>query len=383
MRIFILFSAIFAILPSIVAATAIDMTKATPGYLYFNRAGEDMTRHDGELRNCIAHWHSGIFPPAAPYTAGIVGVLVIDAMNSNWEGARKDINIEHCMVAKGWRLVRLPDHEGESLAKLPRNELAQALAPYVTAEQPRGEVVRSWENALIYQSTIVARSPERAKRKLLSALAMSPTNPEISGIKSIDPETRKLAHEARKKQHIFGIKTNKLLDATALKPGQARLIYSVKSSKKKPQIFAFLERSDNSDPMSNNFFGVASDRETLPLPDGTFLSHRSILVPAGIWFVQGALVNLDNCLGAPSFEVGEGMTAYLGTFDTTADKMNVSMEMTMLNEALAQSAMKVTPVQWRNGFTYPCRQTLMYALEFEGFPFNESYKWGSQARKIP
>ncbi|OYU51803.1 MAG: hypothetical protein CFE27_09990 [Alphaproteobacteria bacterium PA1] len=373
--------ALCATLPSIVSGAPFDLTKATSGYLYFNLAGADMARHDGELKNCISHWASGIRPEPAPYTAGIVGIIVIDSMNAHWEGARKDINIEHCMVAKGWQLVRLPDEEGERLAKLPRNELVQALSPYVSAEQPKGEIVRTWKNETIYQSTLIGKSPEPAKRTLLSALAISADNPEIPGITSIHEVTRKEAHEARKRQHIFGIKTNKLVEATALQPGQVRLIYSVRSSKKKRQILTFIERSDPSDPMGSNFFGVFGERDALPLPDGTFLSHRSVLVPAGLWFVQGPLVNLDNCLGAPSFEAKDGTTAYLGTFDTTTDKIGVSMDMTMINEALSQSGIGATPVQWQNGFTYPCRQTLMYALEFEGFPFLENYKWGSQGRK--
>ncbi|MFP1133372.1 hypothetical protein, partial [Asticcacaulis sp. W401b] len=113
--------------------------------------------------------------------------------------------------------------------------------------------------------------------------------------------------------------------------------------------------------------------------DGSLLSTRSILVPSGLWYVQGGGLNLDNCLGAPFFEAADGASIYLGTFDLTSDKMSINMDTTSIGQALSGKPIKLVQAHWVNGYTYPCRQLSMYALEFDGFPFANGYQWGSRA----
>ncbi|MFP1133007.1 hypothetical protein [Asticcacaulis sp. W401b] len=218
-----------------------------------------MAQHDGELKNCIYNWAGGINPEPDPFSGpagtGILGAAINQTMVTNWEAARKSINVEHCMIAKGWRLVRLVPEEGGKLARLPQKDLAAVLAPDISAGQPRGEIVRFWRNEEIYQSTVIARSPENAERYLLSAAAMSPDNPMIVGITSIDPVVRKRASEARSKLSAVLGRTKKLSDVTPPGPGQALFIYSIRTKKKQKSSITWLERADLEDPMSVNVLG--------------------------------------------------------------------------------------------------------------------------------
>ncbi|EGF93227.1 hypothetical protein ABI_16670 [Asticcacaulis biprosthecium C19] len=55
------------------------------------------------------------------------------------------------------------------------------------------------------------------------------------------------------------------------------------------------------------------------------------------------------------------------------------MDMADLDRGKANLGVAVTPAAWVNGYTYACRQMLMYALEFNGFPFAPGYHWGLAA----
>ena len=408
MKNFIFALVFLAFLPAVSFAQPFNMTKATAGFLYFNSAGADMARHDGELKNCIEHWAAGIsllssntatgsetaaifrnVPPRSTNEivggaiGGVVADIVTDFIMDGWDRARRDINIEHCMVAKGWRLVRLLPEEGERLSKLSQKDLAAALTLYVSAEQPQGEIVRTWRNEGIYQSTITAKDPQAAKRKLLSVAAISPDSPVIKGITSIDPAARLQAQQVLNKQYINGIRTTKLTESpTVVRPNQSLLMFSIRSKSKKRHISTFLELSDPTGPMSRHFFGVIAEKEFQTLSDGTFITHGSVVVPSGTWFVQGARHNMDYCLGAPYFEAKDGASVYLGTFDATGDKLTVNTDKAAIEQKLGGRIANLETAQWKNGFTYPCSQMSMYALEFDGFPFAEGYLWGSQAQHV-
>jgi hypothetical protein len=219
-------------------AEPFNLTKATSGYLYFNRPDADMAQHDGELKNCIANWKAEPQTDSAssssrnsdPYL-GPVGQEVLDTMISGWEAARQNINIEHCMVAKGWRLVRLSEDEGQRLSLLPQRDLVATLQPYIAADLPPGEIVRIWRNEELYSDTIIVSSPRNATRQMLSIAVLSPDNPTEAGIQSTD---------IKNMIDIVGpwnesLKRNqpKPFDQAAKPgPGQALLIYTLRMPKK-------------------------------------------------------------------------------------------------------------------------------------------------------
>jgi hypothetical protein len=363
---------LFSLMPEIAWSKPFNLTAATSGYLYFNMPGTNMARHDGELKNCIANWtvgeSSGVALPQS--NMGLVGDLVQSAMLSGWEQARKNINIEHCMVSKGWRLVRLAPDEGARLAQLSQKDLAAALQPYISSQFPKGEIVRIWRNEEIYRSTIIASSPRNAIREVLSISAISPNNPILNGISNIDIKTNN--------EVLQLFKPVALRDAVMPGPGQSLLIYTLRAKEKFKFPIFYLQQESLENKKNVGVFGLYAPKTFSVQSDGYLIANLAVLVPSGIWYVQGQPIHLDNCLGAPAFNAESESKVYLGTFDVTGDKVRVDTNADAVNHILPASIM-ATPAKWVNGYTYPCRQMSMYALEFDGFPFLPEYKWGSRA----
>ena len=159
-------------------AEPVTLVKATPGYLYFNRPGATLETHDAELSDCLGA--SVVAAPTAQDPQPSRGVLedalttgIQNQMLAGWARARANINVELCMVVRGWRLMRLEDDEGRRLAGLDRRVLASALEPWIGVTSPPGEMVRTWHNDLAFIGTIADRSPANASRVLLSEFALS------------------------------------------------------------------------------------------------------------------------------------------------------------------------------------------------------------------
>ena len=145
----------------------------------------------------------------------------------------------------------------------------------------------------------------------------------------------------------------------------------------------FLERARSGGGEQLDYFGLHGAKAFVAQPDGSITATLAVLVPAGKWFVQGMAQNLDNCMGAPSFEAEGGSTVYLGTFDATGNRIKVDTGETAQSAALSSSNLTAMPANWINGFTYICRPMSMYALEFENFPYEATYHWGSRSGSSP
>ena len=124
--------------PGVAGFFAGGLFNASEGYVYYHRAGADMAAHDAAVDDCVQSAAS----LSAPYTPpGLMAQLLeihIDAVLFR-------ANLENCMVAKGWEVVRVPDDEGKRLSALPQPQQAAALAPWVGAADVHGDVVRRFE----------------------------------------------------------------------------------------------------------------------------------------------------------------------------------------------------------------------------------------------
>lgn len=119
-----------------------------------------------------------------------------------------------------------------------------------------------------------------------------------------------------------------------------------------------------------------------PNADGRLTKTMALLVPAGEWRVYGHRLQLDYCIGAPFFAANSGEVVFLGEFDFDSGALNPNVSDQALRRHLPTSLAISTAARaasWQNGATWPCRMELMYALEFDGFPYASDYAWGGAA----
>lgn len=349
-----------------VAAEAPNLLKASDGYLYFNRPNASIAEHDSELKNCIATWRGGVVVNQTAENTGLVQSLML----GGWDRARFAVNVEHCMVVRGWRVVRLPDQEGKSLAALTRLELADRLAPWVGADTPHGEIARAWNNDAARPDTVMQGSPQGARQHQLSIDAMDPS--------AADPLKRVEAMAYVWSGRKPSFKPLSAAELAAPPPGLAILVVQIsRTPGDRRQAFGFdLEGGVGGQMGTEEFFEVAPGRGQADI-------IQAYAVPAGRWRLFGFGALFDYCMGAPSTTVRPGEVVFLGKFTMPPDGMVVDLSLVparaflSINPALAG---RVRAAAWTNGDTYPCRFWHPYALELPGFPYEPGYKWGRLAQ---
>jgi hypothetical protein len=110
-------------------------------------------------------------------------------------------------------------------------------------------------------------------------------------------------------------------------------------------------------------------------------------VPPGRWRISGvtnssyAALELNFCLGSPSFEIKAGDVLYAGAFDMDAADIGPDLDLAPAKRWLgsAPQTERLQAVSYMNGSRAPCSGDEIYALEVKGAPFDPSYQWGSKA----
>jgi len=109
-------------------------------------------------------------------------------------------------------------------------------------------------------------------------------------------------------------------------------------------------------------------------------------VPPGHWRMIGmsnGRYTASFCLGAPSFEVGEGEVVYAGAYYTGVRDRGPDLRLERGLAALAAApslAQRLRTATYSNGDVSRCAGTYLFAYEVEGAPFREGYRWGSRAQ---
>ena len=366
------------------AAKPLNLSRPTSGYTYYNHPGASVAEQDRDLRLCVERAslvRSVDEQMGAGAGLGLIGQLlggaIADAANSGVMAA----SIENCMVVYGWRVVRLSDAEGKALSDLPPAELKAKLAPWVGAAQPQGDVVRAWANDAA-NGTInhFSLRPGHTKKGQLSLLAIAdgaaaavPDKPEKKG----KPE--KPVYDA--KWSKGSLKPAELASAPA---GSGIVIVGVKG--------LGMTRGNGL------VFRRISPKPDLPAwavdhaPDwfsasGSTLGGSKMLafaLPPGRWRIASdinGLMELNYCLGSPSFELKAGETLYAGTLDLKSEKLQPDFSLAPVEAWLAgtDAARTVKPAAYTNGSVGACGPNSIYAIEFENAPFEPGYEYGSRA----
>lgn len=354
----------------------LQLSKVTSGYTFFNRPGATSAEQNADIAECAAM--------AAQLVSGMVAAnsanqgLALAILSAGPESAVHRSGIENCMVVRGWRVVRTPKEEGAVLAKLPARELAGRLAPWIGADTPPGEIVRTWRNEAATAATDRYDNPmfgsENGSLSLLAAgdvklasaadVYMKPKIDKRWPTKKLGPkEFTKAPADAA----IVIVETRGLSFANGIGLHFARVADSG---------VAHPASIDHAPEEIDATVGLLFNNSK-----GNWLAYA---VPAGRWRISslGSLPVLSTCLGSPGFEVAAGEIVYAGAFDMGADTIGPDLSLAPVQAWLVgqPAAEKVKAAVYSNGWTGVCAGQSMYALEMAGVPFREGYTWGGAYR---
>jgi hypothetical protein len=381
-------------------STPVTLGQMTLGYTYFNKRGTDLQIHDTDVKDCASEAARTIafdeqltvVVIGAPQEAAAGGAaamaMQIPIRHAYHRGAAGSA-VENCMVVRGWRVVKLPDEEGQALAKLAPSALSSHLAPWVGASDPHGQVVRVWNNDAVDTSNPrFALRPDHTNDGQLSLIEA--TAQDLHQFDQPSPSVDARPGEVDPKWPKSGLTPATLgraPDGSAIiivkiKPAPIHISLSMamlpsKASSPANGVTLLLTREGTSEsPFPSRVDHAPDAIETDPWHGDIF----AFAVPPGRWRIGGIgrPMVLNFCLGAPSFEVKAGEVVYAGSFDLGAANLGPDLDLVRVKAWLAghPQAEAVRPAVYTNGSRGPCAGNAIYALELKGASFSPGYLWG-------
>jgi hypothetical protein len=355
------------------SAEPLKLGQATEGHTYFNRPGTSIDEHNDTLLAC-AQQAAKIrsVDEVLNGQSGIVGDLVVAAVSRGVRPAA----IENCMVVRGWRVIRLPEEEGATLAEMEPSALQQTLADWVSLETPHGEIARVWNNDAADGAT------DRYELR-----------PAVSQRVSLSVQSLQLTFERQVVTEPPLIQARSIRQDRLRPPGpdETLVLFQIRGVSLRGGNGIDLVRFNPEDGLiaagtrdAPNYISVS----TSLLGNREAGNWRAFIVPAGryrLYNFQSGLILLNLCLGAPAFEVHGGEVVFGGVFDLGAQNVGPNLDLTPARAWLAQNpalAEAIKPAEYTNGWTGECRFNSIYAIEFAGAPFREGYQWGSNAQSV-
>jgi hypothetical protein len=362
-----------------------DLTQVYSGYTYYNRPGADARAQDTDLKYCRSIAILGVQPSekaaltnavVAEALIGLAGVAATTGKTLLEINRGIAANIEDCMIVRGWRVVQLPNREGERLSKLDTASLRVQLGAWIGGDPPHGEIVRAWDDDLANGNTIKFREAGAVTHRSLSLVAQA---------KDLDaPPKRPPAGP----QHPGSARQPNSLDARSLAgvslgPDDAVIIARIRHPGVDQGLGVELERigPDADTPAwytdQRPFDLLVGKSAAFSTADGEIYAY---VVPAGAWRLASLPWGVGLCFGAPAFTAKGGDVVYAGAFDFTADDIGPDMDLAparaLLKEAPSLVA-RLRAAEWVNGHTSLCRGTYFYAYEIKGAPTREGYVRGN------
>jgi hypothetical protein len=360
-----------------------SLAAMTKGFTYYNRPGADLKVHDAEVADCAAEAARTISVDEQIHNGssmGLLGALIGGAMQNAYHRGAAAAGLENCMVVRGWRVVRVPDAEGQELAKLPAADLSARMGPWVGAETPHGDVVRTFGNEAANSSVVrFAIRPSHSNDGQLSLteatggnlhqFAQAPT-PPASARDVLDPKWPKKP-----------LTTETL---AAAPDGAAVIMVQIKGVSGRNGIGVLLNRRGSDKDVFPSRLDHAPD--LIQAQKGWMVAHKecdmfAFAAPPGQWRVAGlaaGLPILNFCLGAPAFEVKAGEVVYAGSFDLSAPDLGPDLDLAPVRKWMGASprGAAARAAAYVNGVRGLCGNNAIYALEVKGAPFEAGYAWG-------
>lgn len=166
--------------------------RATTGITYYNRPGATLEDHQAALDRCVPAvramsdpnmmlFSSGaasnpayntMYSPGATAGAAVVLMIVDAARVSAAMERAENTHYQNCMIAQGWRVVRLENTAGRRMSRMRQAELADHLAPLIGATAPEGVIERQFSNDLTRAGSVTPVPTGGGRFISLSRLAL-------------------------------------------------------------------------------------------------------------------------------------------------------------------------------------------------------------------
>ena len=379
------------------SAAAADVAESAPGTSYFQKDGATAAIHDADLLDCRAlagrmHQPSPPVPSTAGGGGGMAGAIgaaiavaiIVAAEQAAADRKARPVNVENCMVVKGWRVVSLTPDDATAFAALDKGSKSARVGEWVGATQLHGAVARRFDNDVANsdsaQTFVVAR--RRGVSISDDVVAQGPTGPaEKHPVATIDPAVAQ--GRPRGAAPLQPLKDEQLGGVPA---GTGMIIVNVRGDASAGLLFERL----GPDPMTDAWVDGRPSQIFVNPPvkalakAGARLGVTQVFsVPPGRWRLAAMSVgdiSVNYCLGSPVFEVAAGEAVYAGSF--SADHALPVMDLDLAKSAFPELSTvpdKIRPAVWTNGARGKCVGTYVYALEVPGQPFLDGYAWGSRA----
>lgn len=414
MRTIALSTCVAAAFMGVAAAQTLPVNSAVRGWTYFNRPGATLAQHRADIEGCFDAV-AAMTPPPAPQlydpvaanpgyysqtygaAGGIAGSLMVaSAQMQEIRNARNRAmvtNYENCMVVRGWRVVRVSSAVGRRLQGLTQASLEARLEPMIAAEQPEGEIVRSFSIAFSGAPATDSRDGDRSNS--LSLLAMPSHSIATEGLRPEGARTalaERSGAERREERERVRAREQRLeqaqarADAMSASGGIAAVtdLSAISSDASLVVVSAdgveltfVRDGAAGAEPAS--FVVLAPSVKDGPTDQGPLV----FAVPPGRWrisHISNGMGAIALCMGAPAFDVGASEVVFAGAFAVMeyAPNMTLSPAAAVLTSVPA-FADRLRPAAYVNGNVGDCGSAqLVYAYEIPGAPFAEGYRWGSQ-----
>ena len=392
--------------PAAAATTAADLTRTSEGYTYFNKPGADLAAHDAAVRECqtvASKLHQpGPMQPgmtmvipagASPLAAGIGGAIgmaiamAIQQAVADHKG--QPVNVENCMVVKGWRVVAIDDAEGKAFPTLKKDAQAAQLAEWVGAAEPHGKVTRVFANDAVIgeQKTMFVAATHVGVQISADAVPKAsgkdkPTGPLAAYLPpAVAPKLPRRAKTAEPPKPLAEA------DLGGIPADQGLIVVNVRGD---AQVAVTLQRI-GPDSATPAWVDGHPAEITVMRPAKAFAKAGAAegatnvyAVPAGRWRLENVEVNsvpMSFCLGGPAFDVAAGEAVYAGSFNPNAVAPDMSLDVAKAAfPPVSPVVEKLKAAAWVNGVQAQCHGAFVYALELPGRPYVEGYGLGSKAQ---
>ncbi|HEX7946511.1 MAG TPA: hypothetical protein VF495_17715, partial [Phenylobacterium sp.] len=368
-------------------AAAADLIRTTDGYSYFYKAGADRAAHDRDVTECrwvasrlhqpVSQGPTSIYVPAgtSPVAAGIggglgaaIGMAIVQKMA---DSKGNPVNLENCMVVKGWQVAVVDEAEGKALAADPKALQAQ-LSQWVGAPAPHGAVARSFNNDVSAVGTSIW-SMAIKKGDSLSAAAVDgpkPERPTAAQPIAYLPQPKRAAPLPKMAKTARPPKPLADADLGGVPADSGLVAVNVDGDS---EITVTLERL-GADNLTPAWVDGRPDTIYVARPATTFAKTGQAAgatyvyaLPPGRWRLASVSVNgtqLSLCLGGPAFDLKAGEVAYAGSF--RSNQVAPNMDLAPAKAAfppLSPLGEQVKPVSWVNGVQGQCSGAYAYVLE--------------------
>lgn len=354
-----------------------NLTQPSAGYTYFHKEGADLAIHDGELHACSAQAAKLDQPDFHGIDGGgfLIGLIaeraLIAAMNGVETRRGLMANLENCMVARGWSVVRVADADGRAIVKLGREATRARLAGMVGAPGIEGQIVRAFDNDAAKGDTTMFGKAGPIDRTSLSILALPPV--AAGAEPAIPAETAKPLNLPRTARPPFPTAPEAV---ASLPKGSAVVVVRLGGTTGRSVIFERVGPTLDSPAWTDGLPATFTATASFKVPKGQTSADKTLafVVPEGRWRIAAMSkgeTKTSFCLRSPAFDVASGEVVFAGAFQLDAEDAAPRTDTASAQLALATApalAGKVRPAAYVNGYEGWCHGTYLYAYEVPGAP---------------